>query len=230
MTLARLTKKRKARHHARVPKAKSDPETPATATDPATTVRIACEGAATVALGDLVGLQGNLKELTPENAAKLRRDICEQGFSEPIACWRQPDGVPRILNGHQRLRVLTEMAAEGWTVPPLPVSWVEAADEGEARRKVLSLGSSFGEVTEEGLRAFMLDSEFAVADVSAIASFPGIEFDSLFAQPAALGQDVGAQMAGLEYRVVVSCADEASQGALLERLTKEGLKCQPLIS
>ena len=141
--------------HADVAKAK--PAEPATgpASDPARTVRIACEGAGTVALADLVGLQGNLKELSPENAAKLRRDIIEQGFSEPIACWRQADGVPRILNGHQRLRVLTEMAAEGWTVPMLPVSWVEAADEAEARRKVLSLASSFGEVTGGGFANFL---------------------------------------------------------------------------
>jgi len=156
-------------------------------------VRIACTGAGTVDLAELVGLQGGLKDLSPENAAKLRRDIVEQGFSEPIACWRASDGRVRVLNGHQRLRVLGDMRAEGWTVPPLPVSWVEAADETEARRKVLSLGSSFGEVTGDGLRSFMADSGFSLGDVAAMAAFPEIDFASFITSPGEPAADPGAQ-------------------------------------
>jgi hypothetical protein len=36
--------------------------------------------------------------------------------------------------------------------------------------------------------------------------------------------------AGLEYRVVVDCADEAQQRDLIARFESEGLKCRPLIS
>lgn len=36
--------------------------------------------------------------------------------------------------------------------------------------------------------------------------------------------------AGLEYRILIECTDEAQQAALLEQFEKDGLKCRPLIS
>jgi len=38
------------------------------------------------------------------------------------------------------------------------------------------------------------------------------------------------QMGGLEYRVVVDCADEKDQGAFLARMETEGRKCKAMIS
>lgn len=37
-------------------------------------------------------------------------------------------------------------------------------------------------------------------------------------------------LGGLEYRVVITCADEAQQAELLARFEEEGLECRPLIS
>lgn len=69
-----------------------------------------CAGAETRLLDELVEFQGELKTLSPENAARLRREILELGFSEPISVW-QHDGTCYILNGHQRVTVLRGMAA-----------------------------------------------------------------------------------------------------------------------
>jgi hypothetical protein len=42
--------------------------------------------------------------------------------------------------------------------------------------------------------------------------------------------DAGPQLGGLSYSIVVRCSDETHQGELLEKLEKEGLKCEALIS
>jgi hypothetical protein len=42
--------------------------------------------------------------------------------------------------------------------------------------------------------------------------------------------DTSPQLGGLQYRVIVECAGEQQQAELLERLEKEGYKCQPLMS
>ena len=133
------------------------------------TVRVACAGAETRALDALIPLQGELKKLSAPNAAKLRRQIEELGFSEPIAVWGD-----RVLNGHQRLAVLQQMRDDGWTVPPVPVCLVEAKDEAEARRKILSLTSQFGEITTDGLEAFLAEMKLGTEEALAMFRFPEI--------------------------------------------------------
>ena len=136
------------------------------------TVRITCTGASVVDIAELSGFQGTLKTLTPTNAAKLRAQIVDTGFSEPISIW-QHDGKNLVLNGHQRLTVLNLMRMEGWHVPAVPVSLVEAADEDEARRKVLAFASQYGSVTTEGLAAFLDTTELALPELEGFV-FPEV--------------------------------------------------------
>jgi len=42
--------------------------------------------------------------------------------------------------------------------------------------------------------------------------------------------DTSQQVGELAYRLIVVCRNEVHQGELLERLEREGLECQPLIS
>ena len=57
-------------------------------------IRIACKGSHTLSIVYLQPFQGDLKVLTEENYQRLRKEIIERGFSEPIAIWqkRQSDG------------------------------------------------------------------------------------------------------------------------------------------
>lgn len=141
-------------------------------------VRIACTGAELLPLSQLTVLQGNLKDLSTENFEKLRRSILELGFIEPFSAWKDPQGTVWIGNGTQRHRVLSHLiAAEGYQVPPVPVNWVEAADIQEFRRKLLSLASSFGMVTEQGLYEYMAESGLKFEEVKAQFSFHEVKFD-----------------------------------------------------
>jgi hypothetical protein len=118
------------------------------------TIRIACQGHTTLDIDKLEAFQGDLKDLSKDNYNKLRKQILELGFSEPVSVW-QHEGHNYLLNGHQRHRVLTEMRrAEKYDVPPIPVNLIDAENEHEAKKKILSLTSQFGEITSEGLFQF----------------------------------------------------------------------------
>ncbi len=68
-----------------------------------------------------------------------------------------------ILDGTQRREALLPLEAEGWTVPPLPVIYIHAVDEKEARTILLSISSQYGEWVEEELAAWLagVDAEIA---------------------------------------------------------------------
>jgi hypothetical protein len=137
------------------------------------TIEIKCKGSSLAQINDLVPFQGNLKDLSEENYKKLRKEILELGFSEPVSVWEH-DGVLKILNGHQRLKTLKMMRDEGFEIPPIPISFIQAKDDEEAKKKILALTSQYGNITSHGLREFMGDSGLDFSDISSSFSFPEI--------------------------------------------------------
>lgn len=123
-------------------------------------VSIRCEGARSVSINDLHPFQDDIKTLQPATLRKLENVIIEQGFSEPIAVWaNSPDEKLWILNGHQRLTALQSLASKGWFIPPIPVAMVQADDEQEARKKVLTLASQFGDFSGDHLAEFVAKAQ-----------------------------------------------------------------------
>lgn len=112
----------------------------------------------------LFHFQGNLKDLSEENYKKLKAVILRLGFSEPISVWEH-ENENKILNGHQRLRTLLSMEKEGYTIPLIPVNFILAKDEKEARQKVLALTSQYGEMTGQGLYGYLEESGMGIEDV-----------------------------------------------------------------
>ena len=142
------------------------------------TVRIACKGCETKELSELENFQDDLKKLTRNNAVKLRNEILELGFSEPVSVWLN-EGRHYILNGHQRVAVLKDLREEGYEVPPLPVSLVEASSYQEAKKKVLALTSQYGQITEDGLQRFLKDARISLDDALESFRFPEIDLEKL---------------------------------------------------
>lgn len=138
-------------------------------------IRIECKGAGLRPLDELTEFQGNLKSLSKENYRKLRKEIETVGFSEPVSVWKN-GGKLYLLNGHQRVRTLKAMAADGVDIPKIPVNYVEAKDMKEAKRKVLALTSQYGEMEGEGLYEFMSEAGIEWPDVKDSFRFPEIDF------------------------------------------------------
>lgn len=121
-------------------------------------IRIACKGAETIDPAALLDFQGNLKALRQEDYLRLRKQITDLGFSEPISVWRK--GKQNfILNGHQRIRTVMKMIEDGWDCPPLPISIITAKTKNEAKRKLLALTASFGRFDGQGFYEFLADTD-----------------------------------------------------------------------
>jgi hypothetical protein len=139
-------------------------------------ISIKCQGAIDLDISELNPFQDDLKDLTNENAEKFKAELIHHGFSEPISVWRNQEKW-FVLNGHQRLKTLSLMRAEGWKVPSVPCSIIEASSESEAKEKVLALASQYGEVTNHGLLSYIQNNQINLSYLENIR-LPEINLDS----------------------------------------------------
>lgn len=141
-------------------------------------VKIKSKGAAYAPLDEFIWFQGDLKNLPEENYEKLKKQIIELGFSEPVTVWIDGEKL-KLLNGHQRVLTLQKMRDDGWRIPHIPYSVVEAKDENEAKRKVLSLTSQFGVLSQEGIADFIHETPITISEINDSFVFPGLVLPDL---------------------------------------------------
>jgi len=103
-----------------------------------------------VPVDSLQPLQGDLKELTAREYNKLKKSIIENGVIVPFFVWLEAG---KLIDGHQRQRVFVR---EGWLVD-VPVVYISANDEQDAKQKLLVISSQYGKVTREGWDEFTFD-------------------------------------------------------------------------
>lgn len=145
---------------------------------PRGTVKITCQGAATLPLEEMIAFQGALKTLSDLQAAKLRGSIEREGFAFPVAIWRDLAGRKKILDGHQRIEVLRRMVLDRWEVPEIPVVFVEAENEKQAKRKLLAAASQFGQVQQDGFASFLVEADLELDDVFGQINFPELDLSA----------------------------------------------------
>lgn len=143
------------------------------------TIAIKCKTGFDLSHTQLHDFQGELKELPEENYERLKREIINTGFAFAPHAWQNPsDQNWYLCDGHQRVNTLKRMTEEGWTVPSIPIVPVEAASYEEAKRRVLQGVSQYGVMTENGLKAFLIDSKISIPDVKLSFDFPTIDLPS----------------------------------------------------
>lgn len=91
--------------------------------------------------------QGDLKELSQREYNKLKKSILENGLIVPFFVWLETN---KLLDGHQRQRVFIK---EGWLMD-VPIVYISAVNEQDAKRKLLVISSQYGKVTQEGWDEF----------------------------------------------------------------------------
>jgi len=116
-------------------------------------IQIKCKGADTLPIDRILEFQNDLKTLSKDNEKKLRNSILKFGFIAPFFVWDN-HGDWRLLDGHQRLKTLLKMREEGYSIPLLPVDYIEADSEEDAKRKLLHITSQYGEFTVDGFENF----------------------------------------------------------------------------
>ena len=136
-------------------------------------IRIKAVGTRKVAITDLQNFQGNLKELYENEYIKLRALIIKRGFRFPVLVWKN-----NILDGHQRIFVVTKMVQdEGYVLEDnIPVVDIMAENEKEAKQLLLEYNSRYGVITEQGLYEFIETNNLTLDDMPEI-ELPDINLD-----------------------------------------------------
>lgn len=158
-------------------------------------VKITCQGAAVLPLDAFEPFQGSLKTLSVPDYKRLRAALETHGIAFPVFVWRH--GIRQIvLDGHQRILTLKKMRDEGWTIPPIPVAWVEAKDIKDAKKKVLLATSQYGKISDEGLYEFLNSADLVFDEMKDFISLPDFNIDKFEAgwtgrQPTLAREDDG---------------------------------------
>lgn len=161
-------------------------------------VPIRCPYDDLVALDDLVIFQGELKAINPKNKRKLKDSIIENGIILPlillalpaktkkqkenavtiidregkeVKAWRTKE----ILDGTQRTKVSPELISEGYDVREWPVIWMYAPTRKKAAEILMEYVSQFGEVTKDGLAAFMETYSMTFDKLQTSFQIPGLD-------------------------------------------------------
>ena len=128
-----------------------------------------------VPLDELEEYQGNLKSLGKTEYAKLKQSITEKGFIVPCFAWRNGSDKWKLLDGHQRVRVIRN---EGWEIEGgIPIVEIAAEDERDAKEKLLAIVSRYGRVEGQGLYEF-LDGTGIDLEQWAVPDLPDLDLDS----------------------------------------------------
>ncbi len=128
-------------------------------------MEVKCKTNDTLELSELVEFQCGLKERSDTDYAKITKSIKKHGFAFPFFVWKH-DGINHVLDGHGRIGALKRMVAQGEHLPPLPVVYVNAKDENDAKELLLKLNSHYGQMTAESVRDFLGDLQIDFEDLS----------------------------------------------------------------
>jgi hypothetical protein len=145
-----------------------------------------------VKVSDLILFQGDLKELSIREYNKLLRSLvgaelpdgtrdCGFGLFMPFVV---RSDTMQVLDGHQRIKTYRD---QGWGDELVPVVFVDAEDDADAKKKLLVISSQYGRTTQEGWDEFTHDLDLDwLKDTTHFDSLPFVFNDYHFDPPPTL--------------------------------------------
>lgn len=128
------------------------------------TIQIKCKGASELPLDLILSFQAGLKKLSKKNLDKLKKNILLNGFVAPIFVW-DDKGDYKIIDGHGRLAALISLRKERYDIPLIPVDFIHAENEAEAKKILLSVTSQYGEFDLDELNEWVDDVDKELKDL-----------------------------------------------------------------
>lgn len=119
-------------------------------------IKFNCQTTDSIKLCDLSPFQGDLKKRTPEQVKELMYSLVNDGLMMPFAVWKTSDK-NYILDGHGRLQAYLLLSKEDPTIftdVDFPCVFISADTEEDARKALLQITSSYGNITRKGAIAF----------------------------------------------------------------------------
>jgi hypothetical protein len=178
-----------------------------------------------VRAGDLVPHEHNAR-VHPEMQRRALADLYrEVGFARSLLAYELPDGRLKLIDGHLRQRLAPDLMVD--------VEVLDVNDD-EARKLLLSLDplaalAEHDPARVEELQKLTHTDSDALANLWRSLGAAADAVDETLQRTRRKGPDLPAAVRP-QYFVLVECADEAAQLALLERFAREGLTCRALLS
>jgi hypothetical protein len=121
-------------------------------------IKVSCKATKYIELAKILPFQDNLKNLSNKNFEKLKNSILKHGLLAPFIVWKH-ENTYYLLDGHQRLRVLEILLQEGFKLEQVPIIEVVASSYQDAKQKLLSLASAYGEFDKDGLYQYLHENQ-----------------------------------------------------------------------
>ncbi len=134
-----------------------------------------------VTIEKLKPFPGNPKDISEEEALKLKLQLKKHGVLKALSVWKKGKTYT-VLDGNQRLTVLKELYAEpgGGDFGHIPVEPVEVKDEQDAADKCLVLVGQYGRVNKAKLKKFVSKAGYKDLDEAQTTfSFPEMDGEDL---------------------------------------------------
>ena len=176
-------------------------------------IKINCSTKDYLPFTELSEFQGNLKSRTDDDTNKIIKSIKKYGFSFPFFVW-QHDGINHVLDGHGRLGALRKLDDLGFSIPLLPVVYVDCANEKEACDLLLRLNSQYGKMTKESVLNFIGDFELDLTNFS----LPSGTIDFLEEKPKLEKEDDEKET----FEILVNCKNSMEQERIFNELIENG--------
>ena len=184
-------------------------------------IRNRIKGHRRVRAGELVPHELNPRRHTPAQRETLATLYEQIGFARSLLAYELPDGRLKLIDGHLRAAMSPDLEVD-----------VEVLDvnDAEARTLLLSIDplaqlADYDQTVLDRLRHVSDTASDALANLWESLGQARAATEAALAEARERPQVIPEQ-----YLVLVECANEPEQAALLERFRAEGLKCKALMS
>ena len=117
-----------------------------------------------------------LKDIGDRGIEKLKNSLKENNFVQPFNVWQDSKGTIWILDGHHREKALTQLEAEGYTIPEtLPANFISCKDKKDAAKMVLLYSSIYAKITNDGLGEFLDDFDLDLSNLINEIDLPNVD-------------------------------------------------------
>jgi hypothetical protein len=140
-------------------------------------ITVTCKTKDALLLEKITEFQGDLKIREGSDINKIKKSLVKYGISFPFFIWKDGN-IYYCLDGHGRRLALMELQTEGYAIPPVPIVFIYAKDEEDAKQRMLRLNSRYGMVTKDSVLQFVKGIEVDYSEL-AIPGPANLFFDAV---------------------------------------------------
>ncbi|MCI0462851.1 MAG: hypothetical protein L0Z62_38380 [Gemmataceae bacterium] len=177
----------------------------------------------TVRAGDLVPHPLNFREHPRQQRQALAASYEEFGFARSLLGYRLPDGRIQLIDGHLRAELHPDL--------PVTVELLDVTEE-EARKLLLTLDplAALAQTNAQTVQRLAESVQTAQKSLETLWGSLAQQNEQVRARLASQSQPKPVTETAEQFVILVQCATEQEQLALLRRFREEGLECRALVS